>query len=261
MTPEDFCNVCGWRGRWVEVDSPSVRENLRCGGCRSSARYRNQAASIVQNIARGRHVTLRDMVRDPALQDLAVFEPALHGPFIRYFQTLPHYMRTYFREHAAPGAEVEGVRSEDLTALTFADESFDLIVSSDVMEHVFDYPRAFRELHRVLRPGGLHVCTIPLAWPLPERTVERATLVAGEVIHHKPSRFHRSGDGLPCLVCTDFGYDLLGLLAGIGYDSWFERPSMGQYPAHSDALLVSRKPGTRRGDIAAAAAPAALVPA
>ncbi|HQR37409.1 MAG TPA: class I SAM-dependent methyltransferase [Blastocatellia bacterium] len=38
--------------------------------------------------------------------------------------------------------------------LPFADESFDVIFSYDVFEHVADLPRVLAECHRVLRPGG-----------------------------------------------------------------------------------------------------------
>ncbi len=38
--------------------------------------------------------------------------------------------------------------------LPLADESFDLVWCRDMLSHVEDLPRAFSELHRVLRPGG-----------------------------------------------------------------------------------------------------------
>lgn len=47
------------------------------------------------------------------------------------------------------------VRHEDLTKLSFADSSFDWVVTQDVFEHIPDYPTAFRECNRVLAPGGI----------------------------------------------------------------------------------------------------------
>jgi SAM-dependent methyltransferase len=44
-------------------------------------------------------------------------------------------------------------------ALEFPDESFDLVFSVDVIHHVGDRPRFFREAARVLRPGG-RACTV-----------------------------------------------------------------------------------------------------
>lgn len=43
--------------------------------------------------------------------------------------------------------------------LPFDDATFDVVVSSEVFEHVLDYPQAIAELQRVMRPGGcfLHI--------------------------------------------------------------------------------------------------------
>jgi SAM-dependent methyltransferase len=50
----------------------------------------------------------------------------------------------------------------DITALPFADASFDLVAAFDVIEHVADDRRVFSELSRVLRPGGVLLCAVPL---------------------------------------------------------------------------------------------------
>lgn len=46
------------------------------------------------------------------------------------------------------------VRLADAEALPFPDASFDLVYSWGVLHHTPDTPRALREAHRVLRPGG-----------------------------------------------------------------------------------------------------------
>ena len=98
------------------------------------------------------------------------------------------YVRSYFRpghDRGAPGPH--GSRMEDITQLTFADNSLDLIVSSDVLEHVPDLAAAFRESFRVLRPGGAHVFTVPFE----PRTVQRAVLESGGVRHLvTPPEYH-----------------------------------------------------------------------
>jgi SAM-dependent methyltransferase len=50
----------------------------------------------------------------------------------------------------------------DITALPFADGSFDLVAAFDVIEHVADDRRVFAELARVLKPGGVLLCAVPL---------------------------------------------------------------------------------------------------
>jgi SAM-dependent methyltransferase len=51
----------------------------------------------------------------------------------------------------------------DAFRLPFADETFDRVICSEVMEHVHDYQGAIRELVRVMRPGGTIGITIPTA--------------------------------------------------------------------------------------------------
>ncbi|MDQ6803891.1 MAG: class I SAM-dependent methyltransferase [Actinomycetota bacterium] len=51
------------------------------------------------------------------------------------------------------GLEVRAARA-DAESLPFADASFDLAFGHAVLHHLPDLPRAFAELHRVLRPGG-----------------------------------------------------------------------------------------------------------
>jgi ubiquinone/menaquinone biosynthesis C-methylase UbiE len=61
-------------------------------------------------------------------------------------------------DELARSADRLGLRVEtaccDAEALPFDDESFDLVVGHAILHHVPDLHRAFREFHRVLRPGG-----------------------------------------------------------------------------------------------------------
>ncbi len=59
-----------------------------------------------------------------------------------------------------------GVLRGDATRLPFPDASFDVVITSEVLEHIQDDVRAIAEMVRVLRPGGRFAATVP-AW-LPE---------------------------------------------------------------------------------------------
>jgi SAM-dependent methyltransferase len=49
----------------------------------------------------------------------------------------------------------------DLARLPFADECFDGVLATDIIETLPDPEPALREIHRVLRPGGRLLCNIP----------------------------------------------------------------------------------------------------
>ncbi len=53
----------------------------------------------------------------------------------------------------------------DITRLPFAAGSFDLVICSEVLEHVPDHMQAVAEISRVTRPGGQLVISVPCAWP------------------------------------------------------------------------------------------------
>ena len=45
--------------------------------------------------------------------------------------------------------------------IPFEDSRFDVVWSSEVIEHIFDVPAHLAEIHRVLRPGGFYILTTP----------------------------------------------------------------------------------------------------
>jgi ubiquinone/menaquinone biosynthesis C-methylase UbiE len=65
------------------------------------------------------------------------------------------------RNAAGLGIDVEGTVA-DVESLPFEDESFDLVLGHAVLHHVPDVETGFREMLRVLRPGGrLVICGEP----------------------------------------------------------------------------------------------------
>ena len=58
-----------------------------------------------------------------------------------------------------------GVLRGDATRLPFPDNSFDCIITSEVLEHIQDDVAALHELSRVLKPGGVLAATVPSWFP------------------------------------------------------------------------------------------------
>ena len=102
-----------------------------------------------------------------------------------------------------------GYQCQDLEGLTFHDGRFDLFITQDVMEHVFESKKVFNEIARVLKPGGAHIFTVPLinknknseCWASRDKT--------GEIIYHKEPEYHGNPiDDKGSLVTMHWGYDL-----------------------------------------------------
>jgi len=49
--------------------------------------------------------------------------------------------------------------------LPFEENSFDLVICSEVLEHLDDYHASIDEIYRVLKPGGKFLPSVPSFWP------------------------------------------------------------------------------------------------
>jgi ubiquinone/menaquinone biosynthesis C-methylase UbiE len=64
------------------------------------------------------------------------------------------------------GIEVwAGAVNGDALDLPFPNSTFDRVIVSEVLEHIWDDERALVEIVRVLRPGGRVAATVPTRWP------------------------------------------------------------------------------------------------
>ena len=69
---------------------------------------------------------------------------------------------SYFESISEVGAEfIKG----SAYSLPFPDNTFDLIVCSEVLEHLHEYIDAVIEINRVLKPGGKFFASVPAFWP------------------------------------------------------------------------------------------------
>jgi len=110
------------------------------------------------------------------------------------------------------GEVVNGIRNENALDLSFDDESLDMVVSNDVLEHVPDIDAALREAYRVLKKDGYLLFTIPFH-STNEKSKQRAKIENGNIHHIEEASYH----GNPImpdegsLVFYDFGWDILDM--------------------------------------------------
>lgn len=190
-----YCHCCRQEtiftayGEWL-------RDTYVCGKCGSIPRQR-----ALQHI-------LDKYFAD--WQSLSIHESSPSNAHIS--QYCENYSSSQYLDGVAQGAENNGVRCENLEELTFSDETFDLVITQDVMEHVFTPKMAFNSIMRVTKPGGAHVFTAPKHRGL-KNSYPRIKVTENGVVHLMKPDYHGNpvGDGR-ALVTWDYGDDFESLI-------------------------------------------------
>ena len=124
----------------------------------------------------------------------------------------------YLGDHIPFGqSDSNGIRNETLCNLQFPTESFDIVVSLDVLEHIPDYRAAFLECCRVLKKGGRLLWSVPFI-PDSENNIICAEIKDGKVHHNMPPQYHGdplSNKGILCF--TYFGWEMLEEMHSAGF--------------------------------------------
>jgi hypothetical protein len=109
-----------------------------------------------------------------------------------------------------------------------------------VNEHVRDSDRAFGEVHRVLKPGGVHVFSIPFA--VGSRTEALFDRVGGEIVLRAPIEYHGTRCEAASRVIRGSVSNFGNRSGAIGFDTRIElsRSPRHSASAHSIALRSSR---------------------
>jgi SAM-dependent methyltransferase len=145
----------------------------------------------------------------PNWRTLSIHESSPHGPASEMLKReCKEYIATRYYPDVPMGESFHGYRCENLENQTFANCSFDLVVTQDVFEHVLHPDWAFREVARTLKENGAHVFTVP--WYYWKKTVIRAQEKQGKIEHILLPDYHGnpiSKDG--SLVVREWGYDML----------------------------------------------------
>jgi SAM-dependent methyltransferase len=206
------CTVCGALTQfraWKET----LRDTGSCVRCKARNRQR-QIALLIRQVFAGnaRFRSLQDT-------DLAIYNLEANGSLHEALARNANYVASeYLGPDRKPGEVVDGIRHEDAQRLSFPDRRFDLVISSDVWEHLPDPYAAHREIHRVLRPNGRHIFTVPFyqAHFLDET---RARLDAEGNLEHLLEPIYHLDPMNPkgVLVFNIFSIEMLCKLSRMGY--------------------------------------------
>ncbi len=158
------CNVCCWEGAAFTDDC--WHPGTICPNCGSQVRHRLLVAAF------DGHSSLSGLD-----------EPALfHGKSMLHFAP-ERQLRERLRLATALHVTADFDRGDcdlrlDISHMPeVADSSIDVLMACDVLEHVGNDHAAFQEIHRVLRPGGVAILSVPQKDP-PASTDEDPTVTS-----------------------------------------------------------------------------------
>ena len=189
---------------------PSYRERMVCSICGLNNRQRFMAS----------YLTL--CARNS--QDPTVYIQEQVTPFFKAVTDLPNCQiigSEYLGPEFKPGEIVKNIRHEDALALSFADQTFDILCSNDVFEHVPDIEKAFSEAFRILKLQGKLLFSVPFL-TTEMTSAKRAELLNGKVRYLAPERYHGnpvSANG--SLVFYDVGWDILDKCKQAGFSDCY----------------------------------------
>ena len=200
------------------VEAFNRKESMFCTYCGASLRIRRLAAVLMQTCAEMSGISSRsfvELLRNEEFRRLRIAEINACGILHEYLKEHPNLFYSEWLPHAKPGEVHDGVRCEDLQRLTYPENYFDFILTSETLEHVSDPDKAWQEIYRTLKGGGYHIFTIPVV-PWQRKTRQRARIVGGMREDLLEPAYHSPWGREDVFVYTDFGMDVLEKLNDIG---------------------------------------------
>lgn len=228
------------------------RESMFCRSCCASLRVRRIAQVLISLYGSPGCASLAQLIEDPNFRDLDIAEINTIGSVGSLHALLQQLPRLAFSDYQGPerlGQLINGARNEDICRLTYPDAAFDIVMSSDTLEHVQDFRAALAETRRVLRPGGRHVFTVPVVWTRATTEARARISDGGDIIHLMPALYHGKGSGayrfipvgVDLLTFTEFGRDIVDYVREAGFEP--EVYAGSDDVTGAETVLAGRVPG------------------
>ena len=253
-----LCTVCGSQTTFQDGDPRVYRETLPCAVCRATSRYRSIARGLLRA---ARDLAGVDVPSVAALRAarpprrLAVYDTQLPFAYDTAAYPIPTLLagcawidlQLSGHDPSRPwgGTLGPGISNQTLEALTFPDASFDVVITSDVMEHVRLDGRAHGEIARVLKPGGAYLFTVP-HWRTKPTLVRVATPDPDDPSrdeHLLPPEYHgdANASGGRALSYRVYGPELDATLESLGFSVDYTRDDRPELGIFGTELFYCRK--------------------
>lgn len=236
-----ICNVCGCNSSFIYSDTESYRESLFCIHCKTISRYRSIARGILRAISELTSVEATSISRLPVTNSnsLRIYDTQRSFFGLRSTYPIPDLLskckwitvETSSYNSAKPlGAKLGADQSnQNIEKLTFPNSSFDIVITSDVMEHVRLDDEAHHEIRRILKPGGFYIFTVPCNRDASEtetRVRVEDPLDSSKDQFLAEKEFHGDTRGGESLTYRVYGKDLDQKLNDLGFDVHYEHQNI-----------------------------------
>jgi ubiquinone/menaquinone biosynthesis C-methylase UbiE len=110
------------------------------------------------------------------------------------------------------------IMHQDLRHTSFPENTFDIVLHADVLEHVPQYLEVLREMHRILAPGGCTIFSVPFYHRQNHHNIRAILDDKGKIRHQRLPEIHGNPlDESGSLVFQTFGWSLLEDLRSAGF--------------------------------------------
>ena len=191
-----YCPCCKSYTKFI-ANGEWWRDQYRCIKCNCLPRERALMVCIDKFISNWRELSIHES------------SPIGRGASMLFKKEAKFYTPTQYYPNIKKGVMHNGYQCEDLCDLSFKDNTFDLTVTQDVMEHVFYPEKAFQEIARTLKPGGLHIFTVPLVNKQQSSEVCAKMMPDGKIKYLREPEYHKNPvSETGSLVTMRWGYDI-----------------------------------------------------
>jgi hypothetical protein len=149
LSVNGYCPCCDQK---VVFESYNIwlRDNFKCSNCNSIPRER----ALIR--------TIEKYYPDWKELDIHESSPGYWGASKKLKDECKKYVSSQYYPASPFGIIINNEWNQDLEKQSFPDSSFDIVVTQDVMEHIYDPAKAFSEIARTLKKGGAHIFTVPV---------------------------------------------------------------------------------------------------
>ncbi len=124
----------------------------------------------------------------------------------------------YLGDNLLPGTIQSNIRHEDMTRLSFNNESKDYYLSFECFEHIPFYKNAITEVYRVLKPGGTFLGSFPFDINRYDNLVKATMDESGCITYLTEPEYHGDPVNEKGILCfTIFGWEILDEFRQAGF--------------------------------------------